>query len=154
VVEKAVGLVSNLIKKSTNNFKVAYMTHPPLFRGNAQRLEQVIINLVMNACQALPDNDKGVRISTGKDESGSSVYVDIQDQGVGIPPEKIQQITDPFFTTKRDGGGTGLGLAISDRIVRDHQGRMNFSSTPGKGTHVRISFPVQTFEKESEGRDV
>ena len=154
VVEKAVGLVSNLIKKSTNNFKVTYMTNPPLFRGNAQRLEQVIINLVMNACQALPDDDKGVRISIGKDESGSSVYVDVQDQGIGIPPEKIQQITDPFFTTKRDGGGTGLGLAISDRIVRDHQGGMNISSEPGKGTHVRISFPVHTNEGDRGGRDV
>ena len=143
VVEKAIGLVSNLIKKSTDHFSVDYTSDPPKFKGNIQRIEQVVINLVMNACQALPDNDKAVRVSTGMDPDGSSVFVEVQDQGIGMPPDVIQQIKDPFFTTKRDGGGTGLGLAISDRIVLDHEGKIVFTSEPGEGTTVRVSFPCQ-----------
>jgi signal transduction histidine kinase len=61
----------------------------------------------------------------------------------------MQRIKDPFFTTKRDAGGTGLGLAISDRIVRDHDGEMNFISEAGKGTTVRVYFPVPTIEGEN-----
>ena len=143
VVEKAVGLVSNLIRKSTDHFSVNYIPDPPIFKGNAQRIEQVIINLVMNACQALQDNTKAVRVKTGKNPEGSSVFVEVQDEGIGMPPDVIQQIKDPFFTTKRDGGGTGLGLAISDRIVLDHEGRLTFTSEPGEGTIVRVSFPYK-----------
>jgi signal transduction histidine kinase len=145
VVEKAVGLVSNLIRKSTDHFSVNYMPGVPIFKGNAQRIEQVIINLVMNACQALPDSDKAVQVSTGtSSDGGPSVFVEVQDQGIGMPPDVIQQIKDPFFTTKRDGGGTGLGLAISDRIVQDHEGKLTFISEPEKGTMVRVSFPYES----------
>ncbi len=142
VVEKAVGLVSNLIKKSTDNFYIDYATDPPVFKGNAQRIEQVVINLVMNACQALPDNGRAVRISTGNTSEEAGVFVEIQDEGIGMPTEVLEQIKDPFFTTKLDGSGTGLGLAISERIVLDHDGKMIFTSEPGKGTHVRVTFPV------------
>jgi len=143
VVQKAVGLVSNLIRKSTDHFSVNYMPDVPIFKGNAQRIEQVIINLVMNACQALPDSDKAVQVSTGTSSDGPSVFVEVQDKGIGMPPDVVQQIKDPFFTTKRDGGGTGLGLAISDRIVQDHEGGLTFTSEPGKGTTVRVSFPYE-----------
>ena len=142
VVEKSVGLVSNLIKKSTNDFTVDYMPDPPVFKGSAQRIEQVVINLVMNACQALPDSDRAVRVRTGLDSEKACVFVEIGDEGTGMPPEVMQQIKDPFYTTKRDAGGTGLGLAISDRIVRDHEGEMNFVSSEGKGTTVRVYFPI------------
>jgi len=142
VVAKAVGLVSNLIKKSTNDFTVDYMPDPPVFKGSAQRIEQVVINLVMNACQALKDSDGAVRVRTGLDPGNAHVVVEVEDEGVGMSPEVLQQVKDPFYTTKRDDGGTGLGLAISDRIVRDHEGKLEFSSRPGKGTHVRVYFPI------------
>jgi signal transduction histidine kinase len=153
VVLKAVGLVSNLVKKSTDDFAVAYTPDPPVFKGNAQRIEQVIINLVMNACQALVDSKKAVRIRTGIDIENSGVFVEVQDEGIGMSPEVIQQIKDPFFTTKRDGGGTGLGLSISDRIVRDHEGEMTFSSEQGKGTTVRVTFPVPANKEQNPGRN-
>ncbi len=153
VVQKAVGLVSNLIKKSTDDFAVDYMPDPPIFKGNAQRIEQVIINLVMNACQALEDSKKPVRVRTGKDMDSAGVFVEIQDEGIGMPPDVIEQIKDPFFTTRRDGGGTGLGLAISDRIVRDHEGEMTFSSEQGKGTTVRVYFPVPATAEIQTGRN-
>ncbi len=148
VVGKAVGLVSNLIKKSTSDFSVDYTPDPPVFKGSAQRIEQVVINLVMNACQALPDSERAVRVRTGLDRDKARVFVEIEDEGVGIPPEVMQQIRDPFYTTKRDAGGTGLGLAISDRIVRDHEGEMKFESRQGEGTTVRVYFPISTGESE------
>ena len=147
VVAKAVGLVSNLIKKSTSNFAVDYMPAPPLFKGSAQRIEQVVINLVMNACQALADSDRAVRVRTGLDQQKACVFVEVEDEGVGIAPELMQQIKDPFYTTKRDAGGTGLGLAISDRIVRDHDGKMVFDSSRENGTMVRVYFPIPNPDK-------
>jgi signal transduction histidine kinase len=152
VVDKAVGLVSNLIKKSTNDFTVECAPVLPVFKGNAQRIEQVVINLVMNACQALTDSQQAVRITTGQNSDQMAVYVEIRDEGVGVPPDILQQIKDPFFTTKRDDGGTGLGLAISDRIIRDHEGWMTFESRPGEGTTVRVNFPVATNNSPKEGR--
>ena len=153
VVLKAIGLVSNLIKKSTADFAVETMQNPPVFKGNAQRIEQVIINLVMNACQSLADSQKTVRVRTGRDLKKSSVFVEVQDEGIGMPPELVQQIKDPFFTTKRDCGGTGLGLAISDRIVRDHEGEMTFRSEQGNGTTARVYFPVPTTETHETVRN-
>jgi signal transduction histidine kinase len=153
VVLKAVGLVSNLIKKSTNDFSVDYTPNPPAFKGNAQRIEQVIINLVMNACQALSDSERAVRVRTGRDPDEACVFVEVQDEGVGVPPQVMQRLKDPFFTTKRDTGGTGLGLAISDRIVRDHEGKMTFISEQGRGTTVRVYFPVPANEREKVRRD-
>ncbi len=152
VVKKAVGLVSNLIKKSTSDFAVDYTPNLPVFKGSTQRIEQVVINLVMNACQALSDSAQAVRVSTGGDPDGAGVFVEIRDEGVGVPPDVMQQVKDPFFTTKRDVGGTGLGLAISDRIVSDHEGQMIFKSTPGEGTTVRVSFPVSVNNSRNGGR--
>ncbi len=153
VVNKSVGLVSNLIKKSTSDFAVDHTPNLPVFKGSAQRIEQVVINLVMNACQALSNNAQAVRVATGVDPDGAGVFMEVQDEGVGVPPEVMQQIKDPFFTTKRDAGGTGLGLAISDRIVRDHDGRMIFRSKPGEGTTVRVNFPVPADDSGNGGRD-
>ena len=153
VVLKAVGLVSNLIKKSTTDFSVEYAPNLPVFKGSAQRIEQVIINLVMNACQALSDSKQAVRVRTGQDMDKSSVFVEVMDKGVGVPAEMMDQIKDPFFTTKRDAGGTGLGLAISNRIVRDHRGKMAFISEQGRGTTVRVDFPAPANEKGKMGRD-
>jgi signal transduction histidine kinase len=144
VVLKAIGLVSNLIKKSTDHFSVDYMPNPPIFKGSAQRIEQVVINLVMNACQSLPDRKRSVRLRIDQDLDNAGVFIEIQDEGIGMPAEVMQQIKDPFFTTKRDGGGTGLGLAISDRIIRDHEGRLSFNSEEGRGTTVRVYFPVSS----------
>ncbi len=138
VVEKSVGLVENLLKKSTDNFDIRYSAQLPTFAGNSQRIEQVVINLLVNACQSLPERSCAIRVRTG--QADGAVFVEIHDQGVGMPAEVIRQIRDPFFTTKRESGGTGLGLAISDRIIEEHGGSMYFDSAPGKGTTVRIRF--------------
>jgi PAS domain S-box-containing protein len=143
VVKKSTGLTATMIKKASSEFQVHYAEQLPTFRGNAQRLEQVIINLLVNACQAMAANRKPLRVSTGYDASSHSVYVEVEDGGCGMAPEIMDRITDPFFTTKRDTGGTGLGLSISDTIIREHGGRLEFRSSPGAGTVATVRIPVQ-----------
>ena len=144
VTQKAVGLTANLIKKSTRRFTETYAADVPTFKGNAQRVEQVVINLVVNACQALPGDDCRLSVATHWDRDTDRVVIAVTDEGSGIPDEVVQRIKDPFFTTKRDSGGTGLGLAISDKIVQDHGGTLEFETEVGKGTTVRVAFPLET----------
>jgi PAS domain S-box-containing protein len=141
VLRSAISLLSNTIMKSTNHFSVAYAANLPPLKGNFQRVEQVIINLIQNACQALPDNRRGVFVSTSHDERRASIVVEVEDEGTGIPSEMLSHIMDPFFTTKSDSGGLGLGLSISSRIVREHGGALTFASEPGKGTRAKIVVP-------------
>lgn len=142
VVNKAIGLTANLIKKSTKHFSLICRPELPTLLGNTQRIEQVAINLVVNACQALPDVDRSVTVTTEYDSGKKQILLAVEDEGKGIDANALKRLTDPFFTTRREQGGTGLGLAISDRIVRDHGGSMYFESTPGKGTTVRVTFPL------------
>jgi polar amino acid transport system substrate-binding protein len=149
VLRSAISLLSNMINKSTSHFSVNYGDNLPKLRGNSHRLEQVIINLIQNACQALPDTRRGISLSTSYDEKTPSIVVRVQDEGVGIPPDVLPHITDPFFTTRSNSGGIGLGLSISSRIVKEHGGTMAFSSEPGKGTTAEITVPVPQAENSS-----
>ncbi|MEI7818426.1 MAG: HAMP domain-containing sensor histidine kinase, partial [Desulfuromonadales bacterium] len=72
----------------------------------------------------------------------------VTDEGLGIAPEHIPHLTDPFFTTKRESGGTGLGLSVSATIVKEHNGTLEFTSTPGNGTTVTLTLPVTTRSKK------
>ena len=154
VIKYAVTLLSNMIKKSTNHFSIDYGKNLPLLSGNFQRLEQVMINLIQNACQALPDPQKGIFISAQSLKKQPAIVVKVRDEGTGIPPETVSQITDPFFTTKQDAGGVGLGLSISAKIVEDHGGTIHFDSEIGVGTTVEIMLPLdqknQTMKGNSE----
>jgi len=122
-----------------------------MLKGNFHRLEQVIINLIQNACQALPDIRRGISLSISYNEKTSSISVKVQDEGVGIPLEVLPHITDPFFTTKSDSGGIGLGLSISSRIVKEHGGTLVFNSELGKGTIAEITLPVPQANDYSRG---
>ena len=141
VVESALSLISNMIQKCTRNFSVSYGKDIPGIKGNFQRLEQIVINLVQNACQALPDKDKSISVSTGNDRERGCVLLVVEDEGIGISEENLARITDPFFTTKQDIGGLGLGLSISRRIIEEHHGKISFESGKGKGTRVEVCFP-------------
>jgi signal transduction histidine kinase len=149
-VEKAKGLVANLIQKATSDFSMDLQPNIPLFRGNIQKIEQVIINLLINSCQALKDKKQKILVRTGYDPNLDYVTVEVRDTGIGIPSDLMDRIKDPFFTTKQTSGSTGLGLAISDRIVKDHGGRMNITSSLETGTLVKLSFPIQPVEKAKE----
>lgn len=144
VVRSAIRLVENMIKKSTRKFTVEYGANLPKIKGNFQRLEQVVINLVHNACQALPDTNKGIFISTSYKPDTTSIEVKVRDEGIGMPESVLKHIFDPFFTTKRDLGGTGLGLSISANIINEHNGKLELFSKPGEGTTAVITLPVNT----------
>ena len=152
VLESAVSLVSNMIKKATNHFSTDLADNLPTLRGNFQRLEQVMINLLQNACQAIPDNRRGIRVSTRFDRSRGCIVVTVEDEGTGIPLEILPHIRDPFFTTRHDKGGVGLGLSISSRIVEEHGGTMDFTSEPGKGTTVSVLLPAHRTHPMEKGQ--
>ena len=152
VLKSTVSLLSNMIKNSTNHFSIEYGRNVPLLKGNFQRLEQVIINLVQNACQALPDARKGIFISVQYIEEKSAIIIKVRDEGMGISPETLNHITDPFFTTKHDSGGVGLGLSISSKIIEEHGGSMHFESEMGAGTKVTITLPVDRNNQTEKGK--
>jgi PAS domain S-box-containing protein len=142
VVQMAIVITNNLITRSTRNFSVEYGTNLPLIKGNAQQLEQVVINLINNACQSLKEPSSAIKVSTRYSTSNQAVRVKVEDQGVGIEKADLKYIMDPFFTTKRNMGGTGLGLSVSYNIVRSHGGTLTLTSEPGKGTIARVYLPV------------
>ena len=142
VIKSGVALLSNMIKKSTDRFSIEYGENIPLLKGNFQRLEQVMINLIQNACQALPDAKKGIFLTVQFIEEKSAIVIKVRDEGTGMHPETLLHITDPFFTTKHDSGGVGLGLSISAKIVEEHGGTMHFESEIGTGTTAEITLPV------------
>ncbi len=141
VVDTAIMLVHNLIRKATDHFSVVHGEVPPVI-GNAQKLEQVLINLLTNACQALPDRTRAVTVRTALRAESGLVAVEVRDEGKGIPPQDLARIFDPFFTTKRDSGGTGLGLSVSYGIIEEHGGKLVFASEVGLGTTATILLPV------------
>ena len=119
---------------------------PPVY-GQPGPLNQVFMNILSNAVQAIEDTGN-IYIRTRRE--GEAVVVEIEDTGPGIPEDIQQKIFDPFFTTKPVGKGTGLGLSISYKIIKDHGGRIEVSSTVGKGTVFRIYLPVQANQKPKE----
>jgi len=111
----------------------------PQVLGDSNKLQQVFLNLVLNSRDAMPDGGS-VTLRTRLD--GERVVVEVADTGVGIPPEALPKIYDPFFTTKRVGQGTGLGLALSYGIVQEHNGSIEVASEVGRGTTMTLSFPA------------
>jgi len=146
VVQAAVRLVDPSLRKATSRFSAVYGDGLPMVWGNPLRIEQVVINLLINACQSLPASDRAIELATARDQSTGLVTVSVRDEGVGIAPEHLPHLTDPFFTTKRESGGTGLGLSISAGIVQEHGGDITFSSPAGGGTLVLLSLPAMKEE--------
>jgi PAS domain S-box-containing protein len=137
---RASRLLAHLVSKRTTRFHLDLAPSLPPVRGDAQQIEQVIVNLLANAVEALPDRDRAVSLATRADQDGRAV-LEVCDEGVGIAREHLEQLCDPFFTTKQDSGGTGLGLAITASLVRSHRARLDFDSQPGRGTRARVTFP-------------
>ncbi|HIE50688.1 MAG TPA: hypothetical protein EYP85_02925 [Armatimonadetes bacterium] len=113
---------------------------PPVW-GNAGKLQQVLTNLAVNAVQAMPN---GGRLEVTTSCLGNQVILRVRDTGCGIPPEHLEHIWDPFFTTKPPGEGTGLGLSVTYGIVKEHGGEIAVSSEVGKGTEFTLLFPPAT----------
>jgi PAS domain S-box-containing protein len=115
----------------------------PSVRGSRSEIEQCLLNLVINAEQAMEGQDaKGIELHTGCDRG--FVWVRVQDAGPGIPPEHRERIFDPFWTTRGPGGGTGLGLSLVHTIVEAHGGLVRVESDPGRGAAFTIDLPLAT----------
>jgi len=123
------------------HIQVARRVEPylPELRGDAVRLRQTLVNLVLNGVQASPDGGR-IELSAGRTEDW--IDVEVRDYGSGIAPEIAGQIFEPFFTTRSD--GTGLGLAITRKIVENHGGQIKVRSEPGTGASIRILLPLET----------
>ena len=141
LIEKIIPFLKMEMKSLNVDLETKLVAELPQIYGDANRLEQVFLNLLTNACQAMKKGGTlGVR--TFLNESQSSVCVEVSDSGCGIPREEVMKIFDPFFTTKRPGEGTGLGLSISYRIIKDHKGRIGVKSSPGRGTTFTVFLPM------------
>ena len=140
VLDDTLQLLEPQLRRSQIEIVRRYDKDAPEAYANAGKLQQVFTNLILNARDAIPDGGR-IIVATGTAEDGS-LLVEIIDTGIGIAPENVAKIYDPFYTTKGVGQGTGLGLAVSYGIVQEHAGRISVDSTPGQGTTFRITLPT------------
>ncbi|HYF01719.1 MAG TPA: ATP-binding protein, partial [Planctomycetota bacterium] len=138
-------VVHNALRLARNELKYKATVHcdlgpvPPL-RGQALGLEQVVVNLLVNAAQAIPTRGE-IFVTAGRE--GDEAVVRVRDTGPGIPREHLGRLFEPFFTTKPAGQGSGLGLHIAARIVRAHRGRIEARSEPGAGAEFVVRLPLE-----------
>jgi two-component system NtrC family sensor kinase len=139
-VETTLRLTSYLLRKNQITLVTELSKQPIMAVYDSQQIEQVLINLIHNAIQAMPASGS---LKVTLEGTEKSVSISIQDTGVGIPPENINRIFDPFYTTKPAGEGTGLGLSVSYGIVSCHGGRIEVESTYGQGSTFTIILPLK-----------
>ena len=140
VIEDAAAIVRHQLELSEVTLEVQLYEEPLRVHGNANQLEQVLINLMINAHQALAGAAGTVRVAVAA-LGDSQVEIRVSDNGPGMPEEVREKLFEPFFTTKPGGKGTGLGLSVSYGIVQEHQGRITVDSSPGSGATFHIVFP-------------
>ena len=141
VVRAGLGILNHEILKGTRRFETQYGEEIPPVMGSPRELEQVIINLLNNALQALSSTSHGIAVKTSRNSGTGEVEVYVVDEGVGMSPELLSRISEPFFSTRLDNGGLGLGLSICRSIVKDHGGSLSFESEVGKGTRAIVRLP-------------
>lgn len=139
-IREAISLVADRARKSGTGLEEHLEASLPKVRGNARELQQVVVNLLLNALDAIPD---GGRITVGaRSDLSGWVKVFVHDTGSGIPAELRQTMFEPFVTSKPEGRGTGLGLSVCDGLVRSHGGWIEVESEPGRGTRVTFAVPM------------
>jgi two-component system, NtrC family, sensor kinase len=139
VVRETLSLVEPMLKTSKISLNTQLTSGIPSVYGNYGKLQQVFMNLIMNARDAMP---RGGELTLATEAENGSVLVEVSDSGMGIPTEHLNKIFDPFFTTKSTSRGTGLGLAVSYGIIREHAGQIRVESVVGRGTSFRLEFPA------------
>ncbi|HQP50978.1 MAG TPA: ATP-binding protein, partial [Syntrophorhabdaceae bacterium] len=132
IIESCLRLVDNQIKR-TSDVNVEFDPDLPEVIGNSQKLQQVVVNVLINASQAIDKPKGNIMVETYR-ENAEEIVVKISDNGKGMDEKTLKQIFDPFFTSKRHHGGTGLGLSIAYGIIKEHKGRIDVESKPGLGT--------------------
>jgi len=143
VLETALMILHNQIQKYTDTCSMNIPEGLPRIRGNSQQLEQVFINVLLNALQSLTQRTQGVEINVCHRPENESVEIEVQDHGRGVSERDMGRLTEPFYTTRKETGGTGLGLSISRSIMEKHGGRLLFESKAKQGTKVTICIPCK-----------
>jgi len=139
LISETLSLVDPMLRASRISLNLQLTaTLPPVY-GNFGKLQQVLMNLLMNARDAMP---RGGEITVATECEDSIVRVEISDNGVGIAPDHLSKIFDPFFTTKSASRGTGLGLAVTYGLIREHAGEIRVESALGQGTTFRLELPT------------
>ena len=142
ILENTIKLINHQFMMKKIGLIYSAFNEPLMIIGNANQLQQVLLNILLNAMQSI--ERKGIqdgRVEIDSAIEGESVVVSVKDNGEGISQENIQKIFEPFFTTKADSGGTGLGLSISYGIIKEHKGEIEVESRLGEGTEFRIVLP-------------
>ena len=152
IIERTLQLHEHSLRR--NNIEVDFRpdTSLPGVIGDANQLIQVFLNLVTNAEQAIREVRESGRLQIRPGRAGDRISITFQDDGVGIRPEALPRIFDPFYTTKRPGGGTGLGLSICMSIVREHGGLIEAEALPAGGSAFTVTLPVAPTEKTDASR--
>jgi signal transduction histidine kinase len=144
IVRKSMQLMENTLELSNIELILKFERNLPRVRVDEHQIEQVMVNLIVNASQAMTPGGK-LSIETKKGDE-DKVYIYVKDTGQGIPPEYLPNIFDPFFSTKSS--GTGLGLSVSYGIIKNHKGNIWVESTVGVGTTFTIELPAYGRTKE------
>jgi two-component system NtrC family sensor kinase len=139
VVQRSVRLISSQVPPGID--LVDEVPENLLLELDAQRMQEVLLNLLMNAIQAIKETPGEIRIAAAADPTNHEAVITIEDTGVGIPKEELDRVFDPFYTTKEVGIGTGLGLSIVYGIIEKHHGRIAVESKEGEGTRFTIRMP-------------
>jgi len=143
LLQETITLASNQVKLSGIKIEFHATDNLPRVHGDIQQLQQVFLNLILNAVDASSKGDRIQAIVLPADDP-NYVAVKVIDSGAGIPEHILSSIFDPFFTTKGKGKGTGLGLSVSQGIVAKHGGRISVSSKEGQGTTFTVTLPITT----------
>ena len=139
VIEETLTLVAHPFRAANVQVVKNLEGDLPAVLGSTNRLQQVFLNLFLNAKDAMPS---GGMLEVRSAANNGSVEIEVADTGMGIQRENLARVFDPFFTTKATGRGTGLGLSVSYGIIKEHAGKIEVRSTPGKGTSFRLEFPA------------
>ena len=141
LINQTLNLMHHLLEKGKVDAQIHVLTNKQSFiAGNTGEMEQVFLNLILNALQAMAEDGGSLGIEI--DHVDNQVVVRLQDSGQGIPEANLPRIFDPFFTTREESGGTGLGLSIIFGIVEKHLGRIEVDSEVGQGTTFTLRFPA------------
>ena len=147
LLEESLALLSSQVTLYKVTLCQSSQSDLPMVKGNPGLLQQVFTNLILNACNAMPEG--GTLTVSARSDQGNWVEILFSDTGCGIPASDLPKIFDPFFTTMPVGQGTGLGLSISYSIMQQHEGTIDVQSQVGQGTTVTLRLPAQSSRRSN-----
>ena len=143
IIRTTVSLVSHKLSLANVVVQESLQGDLPALRCDSSQIQQVVMNLVMNAAESTSSQEGGsVQVRTRLSEDKASIIMEVQDDGEGIPAENLTKIFNPFFTTKGEVKGVGLGLAVVYGVINAHGGDVEVESTVGEGTTFRVTLPL------------